>query len=259
MTLESERQALQIARVAAQLDAALGQSLVATLPLALPLAPGAVPADARAMAALIDHTLLRPEATRAQLRQLCDEARRWRFAAVCVHGSRVAFCREQLIGTRVRVCGVVGFPLGACGTAVKAFEAAQLVRWGAQELDMVLDVGALHDRDDRAVLDDIGAVVAAARPAAVKVIIETALLDDEQKVVACLLARLAGAQWVKTSTGFAAAGATVADVRLMRQVVGDALGVKAAGGVRSRAAALALIAAGATRLGTSMGPAIVAE
>ncbi|MBK8480802.1 MAG: deoxyribose-phosphate aldolase [Proteobacteria bacterium] len=221
--------------------------------------PALLPSDAQSLAALIDHTLLRPEATRAELRRLCEEARRLAFAAVCVHGPHVANCREQLAGTRVRVCAVVGFPLGACGTQVKAFEAAQLVRWGAQELDMVIDLGALHDRDDRVVLDDIQAVVRAARPATVKVIIETALLDEEQKVVACLLARLAGAHWVKTSTGFAAAGATVADVRLMRQVVGGALGVKAAGGIRSRAAALALIAAGATRLGTSMGPAIVAE
>lgn len=256
---EHDRQALQIARVAAQLGAALGQPLVANLPPAPPPALHALPVDARALAALIDHTLLRPDATRAQVRQLCDEARTWGFAAVCVHGARVDDCRELLAGTPVRVCSVVGFPLGACGRTVKAFEAAQLVRRGAQELDMVMDLGALNDRDDQAVLDDLRAVVEAAGSASVKVIIETALLSEEQKVVACLLARLAGAQWVKTSTGFAAAGATVADVALMRQVVGGALGVKAAGGVRSRAAALALLAAGATRLGTSMGPAIVGE
>ena len=227
-------------------------------------APGeplpAAPPDARAgLAPFIDHTLLKPEANAAQIRQLCAEAREQGFATVCVNSGRVPLAADLLRGSGVKVCSVVGFPLGAGLPGAKAHEAQLALAAGAGEIDVVLNVGALKDRDLRALLADVGAVVAVchAADAPCKVILETALLSDEEKIVACVLSRLAGADYVKTSTGFGGGGASVEDVALMRRVVGPTMGVKASGGVRSRADALAMIKAGATRIGASAGVAIV--
>lgn len=211
------------------------------------------------IAGLIDHTLLKPEATPAQIEQLCAEAARYRFASVCVNPSYVPLCARLLAGTPVAVCTVIGFPLGATTTKVKVFEATQAAGNGARELDMVIAIGRLRAGDYHDVADDIRQVVEAghAQGALVKVIIETALLSDEQKVAACLLAARAGADFVKTSTGFSGGGATVADIALMRRVVGPEIGVKASGGVRTLADAQALIAAGADRIGASAGVSIV--
>lgn len=213
------------------------------------------------LARTIDHTLLKPEATEEQIRRLCAEAREHRFAAVCVNPTWVRLCAEALHGTPVRVCTVIGFPLGATTTEVKAYEAARVIAHGAQEVDMVINIGALKSRDDDLVRQDIAAVVqvAHAQGAIVKVILENALLSEEEKVKACELAKAAGADYVKTSTGFGPGGATVADVALMRCVVGPEMGIKAAGGIRSAETALAMIAAGATRLGTSAGVQILQQ
>ena len=223
-------------------------------PSPLQLSPGEV-------AALIDHTLLKPEATAAQVRQLCAEAQSYRFASVCVNASWTALCAHLLKGSGVKVCTVVGFPLGATLSAVKAFEAGAAIKAGAQEVDMVLAIGPLKDRDYVAVYQDIAAVVEAASAAfaLVKVILETALLSDAEKVAASIIAKEAGAAFVKTSTGFGGGGATVPDVQLMRLTVGPTVGVKASGGVRSAADALTLVAAGATRIGASAGVKIVEE
>jgi deoxyribose-phosphate aldolase len=220
--------------------------------------PGLYPSD---IARLIDHTLLKPEATRAELEALCQEAREHGFATVCVNPSWVPLCEERLRGSTTRVCTVVGFPLGATLAEVKAFEAARVVALGACEVDMVLNVGALKSADYRLVERDIAGVVEASHRggALVKVILETALLDDDEKVRACVLARAAGADFVKTSTGFGPGGATAADVALMRRVVGPEMGVKAAGGVRDLESAKAMIAAGADRIGASVGVKIVQE
>lgn len=208
------------------------------------------------VAALIDHTLLRPEATAAQIRALCREARQYGFAAVCIHPYWVPLAAAELAGA-VPVATVVGFPLGANATAAKAFETETAVRAGAREIDMVLNIGELRGGNTTAVHDDIRAVCTAAEGALVKVILETALLDDDHKRTACALARQAGAQFVKTSTGFAAAGATTADVALMRAAVGTAMGVKAAGGIRTLDDLRRMAAAGANRIGTSSGVAIM--
>jgi deoxyribose-phosphate aldolase len=222
--------------------------------------PPAARLTASALAALIDHTLLKPEAQEAAIRQLCAEAQRYGFASVCVNAGWAARCAALIEGSGVKVCAVVGFPLGATLPAVKAFEAAAAIRAGAAEVDMVINIGQLKDGDYFGVYTDIAEVVTAAKPAAlVKVIIETALLRDPEKVAACVLAQEAGADFVKTSTGFGGGGATVADVHLMRLVVGPGLGVKASGGVRSALDALALVGAGATRLGASAGVRIVEE
>lgn len=217
--------------------------------------------DPRALAAAIDHTLLKPAATAAEIRQLCAEAAEHRFATVCVNGGWVAEAAGLLSGTGVGVAAVVGFPLGAMATAVKAAEAAQAVADGAGEIDMVLQIGRLKAGDDDFVRRDIEAVVAAARRgdrrALTKVIIETCFLTDEEKVRACRIAVAAGADFVKTSTGFGSAGATLEDVRLMRAAVPAHVGVKAAGGIRTAAVARAMLEAGATRIGTSSGVAIV--
>ncbi|GAB4203229.1 MAG: deoxyribose-phosphate aldolase [Roseiflexaceae bacterium] len=204
---------------------------------------------------LIDHTLLKPEATPQQIERLCAEAREHGFASVCVNPVYVARCAELLAGSGVAVCTVIGFPLGATASAVKAFEAREAIEQGAREVDMVIPIGRLKAGEHDAVEEDIRVVVAAAHlgGAICKVIIETALLTDEEKTTACLLAVRAGADFVKTSTGFAASGATLHDVALMRGVVGPQIGVKAAGGIRSLADALAMVEAGATRLGTSAG------
>lgn len=215
----------------------------------------------REIARTIDHTLLKADATRAQIEQLCREAREFGFATVCVNPAWVPLSARLLRGSETGVCTVVGFPLGATFPEVKAHEAARVVEEGAGEVDMVVNVGALKSGDYALVERDIAAVVEASRRggAIVKVILETALLNDEEKVRGCVLSRAAGADFVKTSTGFGPAGATVEDVTLMRRVVGPAMGVKAAGGVRDYAQAQAMIAAGADRIGASVGVKIVQE
>ncbi len=215
----------------------------------------------RDLARYIDHTLLKPEATEAQIAQLCEEAQRYHFMAVCVNPSWVKCCATVLSGTDTRVAAVAGFPLGATLPQVKAFEAQQAVEAGAGEVDMVINIGALKDKDYALVTRDIAAVVRAARAgsALTKVIIEAALLNDDEKKMACQLACEAGAEFVKTSTGFSIGGATVYDVALMRQVVGPGVGVKAAGGIRTYADALAMIGAGANRIGASASVKIVQE
>lgn len=210
------------------------------------------------LAKYIDHTLLRTDAQRADVAKLIEEAKAYHFASVCVSPIWVSYVSEALRDTGIKTCTVIGFPQGATPSAVKAFETKQAVADGADEVDMVIAVGRLKDGDDAYVKADIEAVVqAAGGKALTKVIIETCLLTDEEKRRACLLAKEAGADFVKTSTGFASGGATAADVRLMRESVGETMGVKAAGGIRSRADAEAMIAAGATRLGTSSGVKIV--
>lgn len=215
----------------------------------------------REIARLIDHTLLKPEATRAQIEKLCAEAREHGFATVCVNPVWVRLCAELLRGCETRVCTVAGFPLGATSPEVKAYEAARCVADGATEVDMVMSVGALKSGDYRLVERDIAGVVAACRQggALSKVILETSLLTDDEKVKACVIARAACADFVKTSTGFGPGGATAADVALMRRVVGPEMGVKAAGGVRDLKSAQAMIEAGADRIGASVGVKIVQE
>ncbi len=210
------------------------------------------------MAKYIDHTLLKQDATLDQIKKLCDEAKAHRFASICINTAYASYAAEQLSGSGVTLCVVVGFPLGACTTETKVYETLDAIRKGAREVDMVINVGMLKSRKLDYVLDDIRAVVKAASGSAlVKVIIETCLLTNEEKVIACQLSKQAGAAFVKTSTGFSKAGATVEDVKLMRETVGSHMGVKAAGGVRSYEDAVAMIKAGANRLGTSNGIAIV--
>jgi deoxyribose-phosphate aldolase len=213
------------------------------------------------IAALIDHTLLRPDATRDQVVKLCQEARKFRFASVCVNAVWVPLCVQLLHGSPVKVCTVVGFPLGATLTEAKRAETEQAVKLGAHEIDMVIQVGALRSGDLDFVHNDIRAVVDAAHRggAIVKVIIETSLLDDPQKLQACALSRLAGADFVKTSTGFGPSGATVHDVALMQRVVGGEMGIKAAGGIRSFDDLQKMAAAGATRIGASASVRIMEE
>lgn len=213
------------------------------------------------IASLIDHTLLRPEATRQQIVKLCEEARRFGFATVCVNPAWVPLCASLLQGTPVKVCTVVGFPLGATLTDAKRAETEQAVKLGAQEIDMVIQIGALRSGDLDQVYLDIRAVVEAAHRggAVVKVILEAALLNDEEKMAACTLARLAGAEFVKTSTGFGPSGASVHDVELMRRVVGGEMGIKAAGGIRSFEDFEKMAAAGATRIGASASVKILEE
>jgi deoxyribose-phosphate aldolase len=213
------------------------------------------------IARMIDHTLLKADASQDQIAQLCYEARTYHFASVCVNPAHVKLCAQLLKGSDVAVCTVVGFPLGATPATVKAFETQQAIRDGASEIDMVINIGALKSQDYAAVYEDIASVVRAAHAgnAIVKVIIEAALLTDEEKVVASQLSKAAGADFVKTSTGFGPGGATAADVALMRRVVGPAIGVKAAGGVRNYADAQSMIAAGATRIGASAGVQILKE
>jgi deoxyribose-phosphate aldolase len=206
---------------------------------------------------IIDHTLLKPDATRDDLRKLCSEAMSWRFFSVCVNSVNVPFCRQQLTGSTVCVCAVVGFPLGAMTPNAKAFETSEAIRAGADEIDMVINVGALKSGDYALVLDDIARVVGAASGHVVKVILETSMLSRDEKVIACALSKAAGASYVKTSTGFGGGGATAEDIALMRGVVGPELGVKASGGMRTAADADRMIAVGATRVGASSSVAIV--
>jgi deoxyribose-phosphate aldolase len=213
------------------------------------------------VASLIDHTLLKPEATQQEVERLCAEAAEFRFATVCVNPTWVALCSRRLRDSRVGVCAVVGFPLGATTHDVKHFETRRVIFDGAREVDMVINIGALKSGDLRTVERDIEAVTQPCRDCQVvsKVIIEAAYLTDEEKVAACTLARTAGADFVKTSTGFGPSGATVADVALMRRAVGGEMGVKAAGGVRDLEALKAMVAAGATRVGASAGVKIVQQ
>ena len=210
---------------------------------------------------MIDHTLLRPDAAQKDIDLLCTEAAQFKFATVCVNPTWVAAAARRLAGTPVGVCSVVGFPLGATTADVKGYETRRAIFDGAREIDMVINVGALKSGDLRTVERDIEAVTASCREARVlsKVIIETALLTDEEKVAACTLAKAAGADYVKTSTGFGPGGATAADVALMRRVVGDDMGVKASGGVRDLEGLKAMVAAGATRVGASAGVKIVQQ
>ena len=205
------------------------------------------------IASYIDHTMLAPQATVSQIRKLCEEAVKYHFASVCVNSCHVALCAELLKGTYVNVCTVVGFPLGAMSTKAKAFEAECAVADGAVEIDMVINVGALKDENWTFVEDDIRAVKKACGGKLLKVILETCLLTDDEIVRACQLSEAAGADYVKTSTGFSKGGATAEAVSLMRKTVGDRLGVKASGGIRDRESALKMIEAGASRLGCSAG------
>lgn len=209
------------------------------------------------IAKYIDHTLLAANATRDKVEQLCKEAIQYNFASVCVNSCWVPLCAILLEKSDVKVCTVVGFPLGAMSTDAKAYEARKAVLAGAEEVDMVINIGYLKNHDDDLVQDDIATVKAACGKATLKVIIETCLLTDEQKVRACRLAKASGADYVKTSTGFSTGGATVEDIRLMRKTVGPELGVKASGGVRTYADAMAMIEAGATRIGASASIVIV--
>ena len=215
---------------------------------------GGIPEDL-SIARLIDHTLLKPDATQDQIAQLCFEARKYEFASVCVNPSFVKLSAELLRGSPVKVCTVIGFPLGATSPEVKAYETETAIRDGATEIDMVINIGALKAKDFDLVARDISGVVQVAHAAGalVKVIIETSLLTHEEKVTACLLAKEAGADYVKTSTGFAGGGATVEDIALMRRVVGPEIGVKASGGVRTYEDAIKMVEAGATRIGASAG------
>jgi len=213
------------------------------------------------VASMIDHTLLKPDASRAEIEKLCREAAEFHFATVCVNPAWVAFAAGRLRGSGVGVCSVVGFPLGATTADVKNYETRRAIFDGATEIDMVINIGALKSADLRTVERDIEAVVEPCHQAGVisKVIIEAALLTDEEKITACTLSKAAGADFVKTSTGFASGGATAADVALMRRVVGADMGVKAAGGVRDLEGLKAMVAAGATRVGASAGVKIVQE
>jgi deoxyribose-phosphate aldolase len=213
------------------------------------------------VAGLIDHTLLKPDAARHAVEELCREAAEFGFATVCVNPTWVSTCARLLAGSRVGVCSVVGFPLGATTADVKGYETRRAIFDGAREIDMVINVGALKSGDLRTVERDIEAVTAPCRDAGAlsKVIIEAALLTDDEKVTACTLAKAASADYVKTSTGFGPGGATAADVALMRRVVGSEMGVKAAGGVRDLEGVKAMIAAGATRVGASAGVRIVQQ
>ena len=212
-----------------------------------------------AIAALIDHTILKADATRAEVIKVCREARQYSFASVCVNPYWVPLVRAELAGSKVKVCTVVGFPLGATSTESKAAEAAIAVRDGAQEVDMVINVGALKSGDQDAVKADIAAVVKVSHAggAIVKTILETALLNDTEKAIACVLAKAAGADFVKTSTGFGPSGATAHDIALMRQSVGSELGVKASGGIRTLQDLQTMTAAGASRIGASASVKIV--
>jgi deoxyribose-phosphate aldolase len=219
---------------------------------------GVIPED-RSLAGMIDHTLLKPDATSDKIAQLCFEAKKYHFASVCVNPTHVKLCADLLKDSEVKVCTVIGFPLGATSPEVKAFETQNALDNGATEIDMVINIGALKAGENELVARDIRGVVEVGHKAGalVKVIIETALLTDEEKVVACLLAKEAGADYVKTSTGFSGGGATVHDIALMRRAVGPSLGVKASGGIHTHEESEAMVAAGATRIGASAGVKII--
>jgi deoxyribose-phosphate aldolase len=224
------------------------------------IAPAAAPAPANldaSLAKLIDHTLLKPDATPEEIKKVCAEAAQYKFATVCVNSTWVGLAAQLLKGSGVKAIAVVGFPLGAASSAAKAFEAREAVKNGAEEIDMVINIGALKGRDYTLVLEDIRQVVAASQPHPVKVILETSNLNNDEKVIGCALSKAAGAHFVKTSTGFGSAGATAEDIALMRRVVGPEMGVKASGGIRTFEDASKMVAAGATRIGASASVAIV--
>ncbi len=234
-----------------QLVAQIGDEILARLaPHLLPALPAATPSS---IAQYFDHTILKPEATQAEVRRVCEEARKYGFASVCINPYWVPLAARELAGSPVKVCTVIGFPLGACMTQSKRHETETVIRLGAHEVDMVLNAGAMASGDYDAVKMDIQAVVEVAHAggALVKVILETCLLDDNQKMIACTLARLAGADFVKTSTGFSRGGATAHDVALMRSVAGQDMGVKASGGIRTLEDFRVMLAAGANRIGAS--------
>ncbi len=252
---------LAIAQIRQQVLGALGQPGESS-PLPVPPAiPEPATLTAAAIAAMIDHTLLKPEATARQIAAVCAEALTYRFASVCVHPTWIEQCAGTLHASPVKITSVVGFPLGANLVTVKAYEAREALSRGAAELDMVLNVGALKSGDLHLVWDDVRAVAEVTHEggALLKVILETGYLTDEEKVAACVICHLAGADFVKTATGLGPGGATAADVRLMRRVVGGAMGVKAAGGMRTLAQALQMIAAGANRIGASASVQIIQE
>lgn len=219
--------------------------------------PEDAPQSGETLASKIDHTLLKSDATREEIAQLCQEAKENQFATVCVNSTHIAWAAELLKGSKTQPIAVVGFPLGAASSAAKAFEAHEAVRAGAKEIDMVISIGALKSRDYAAVLEDIRQVVLASKPYGVKVILETASLTEDQKIIACALSKAAGAAFVKTSTGFGAGGATVEDIALMRRIVGPEMGVKASGGIRTTEDAEKMITAGANRIGASSSVSIV--
>lgn len=206
---------------------------------------------------LIDHTLLKPEATKAQIEKLCGEAKEYDFKSVCVNPYYVKYAKELLKGSDVLVCTVIGFPLGQNTTEIKVAETKDSIQNGADEIDMVINIGALKSKDEDYVLNEIKEIRNACKGKTLKVIIETCLLTDEEKITACKLSKEAEADFVKTSTGFSTHGATVEDVKLMRETVGEDMGVKASGGIRDRETALKMVEAGATRLGVSAGVEIV--
>lgn len=209
------------------------------------------------LASMIDHTLLKPDAAQAELTKICNEAKEYHFATVCVNSSNIPFVARLLKGSSVKPIAVVGFPLGAATSQAKAFEAKEAIHAGAEEIDMVINIGALKSKDYKTVYEDIKQVVAAVKPYAVKVILETSSLDHDEKVSACVLAKTAGAAFVKTSTGFGSGGATVEDIALMRKVVGENMHVKASGGIRTKEDAETMVNAGADRIGASASVAIV--
>lgn len=209
------------------------------------------------LASMIDHTLLKPDATQAELTKICTEAKEYHFATVCVNSSNIPFVARLLKGSSVKPIAVVGFPLGAATSQAKAFEAKEAIHSGAEEIDMVINIGALKSKDYKTVYEDIKQVVEASKPYAVKVILETSSLDHDEKVLACALSKTAGAAFVKTSTGFASGGATVEDITLMRKIVGENMHVKASGGIRTKEDAEKMVNAGADRIGASASVAIV--
>lgn len=208
--------------------------------------------DKKLLTKMIDHTILKPDAMEAEVVKIINEAKEYGFASVCINPANVKLAAKMLKGTNVKVCTVIGFPLGANTTSVKAFEALDAIKNGAEEVDMVINIGKLKDKDYEYVLNDIKAVVDVSKGKALsKVIIETCLLTDEEKIKACKLSKEAGADFVKTSTGFSKGGAKASDIRLMRETVGEKMGVKASGGVRTFEDAAAMVEAGATRIGAS--------
>ena len=209
------------------------------------------------LAGMIDHTLLKPDATREDLLKVCSEAKKYNFATVCVNSCNIPLVARELRGTSVKPIAVVGFPLGAATTQAKVFESQEAIKAGAEEIDMVINLGALKSKNYTAVYEDIRQVVETSKPHKVKVIIETSMLDNDQKIIACALSKTAGAAFVKTSTGFGGGGATVDDIALMRRVVGDDMEVKASGGIRTKEDAEAMVKAGADRIGASASVAIV--
>lgn len=214
--------------------------------------------DKKQLAKMIDHTILKPDATKEEIIKICEEAKKYNFASVCINPSRIKLAKDILAGSEVNICTVIGFPLGATSTESKRFEAEQAIKDGATEVDMVINIGRLKDKDYDYVYNDIKAVVEVAKSRALtKVIIETCLLNDDEKVMACNLAKKAKADFVKTSTGFSTKGAIAEDIKLMRKTVGETMGVKASGGVKTYDQAMEMINNGATRIGASASIAII--